>query len=349
MLKNRAFLGIRSWEKGRTQLVFLFITGVVLIFGLYVTERPKRLVPDTNSQLKIEAAETMQRAIEVIKNHKIDKHKINPHYDPNFTGLIGKEFTPTTTSIGNLAAKRTATNSDWAAVLVDMFMELGVEQGDIVAAGVSASFPGLIIATMSAAKVMGLKLILISSIGSSQWGANDPEFSWLDMENLLFEKHIFPYRSIAVSMGGDADRGTSYFGNEEEIFTSIIQRGGLPFIYEENLTKSIRRRIELYDEHAQGGEIKVFVNIGGASANVGACNHSLRIPNGIQRNLPACSHSNKGAIFYMAERGIPLIHLLNIRDLAFRYRVPLDPIPLPETGQSRIYHQVNQIPKNREK
>ena len=246
MLRGKFFFGVRSWKKGKIQPIFLIIILIFVILGIYITEKAKKGIPEVNYQLKIEAAQIMQQAIEVIKSHRVNK--INPRYDPNFTGLIGKEFTPLTTSTGNLIAKRTATNPDWAAVLVEMFMELGLKEGDIVAAGASASFPGLIIATMSAAKAMNLKLILISSIGASQWGANDPEFTWPDMEKLLFKKGIFPYRSIAISMGGDDDRGINYFGNEEQVFMSIIKRSGLQLIYEKSLTESIKKRMELYNK-----------------------------------------------------------------------------------------------------
>ncbi|RLE15042.1 poly-gamma-glutamate system protein [Candidatus Aerophobetes bacterium] len=340
MLRGKFFFGVRSWKKGKIQPIFLIIILIFVILGIYITEKAKKGIPEVNYQLKIEAAQIMQQAIEVIKSHRVNK--INPRYDPNFTGLIGKEFTPITTSTGNLIAKRTATNPDWAAVLVEMFMELGLKEGDIVAAGASASFPGLIIATMSAAKAMNLKLILISSIGASQWGANDPEFTWPDMEKLLFKKGIFPYRSIAISMGGDDDRGINYFGNEEQVFMSIIKRSGLQLIYEKSLTESIKKRMELYNKYTKGDHIKVFVNIGGASANVGTCEHSLKISNGLQRTLPPCNHSTKGVIFHMAERGIPVIHLLNIRTLAFKYGLPIDPIPLPKIGQSKIY-QYSQV------
>ena len=33
--------------------------------------------------------------------------------------------------------------------------------------------------------------ILISSIGSSRWGATDPDFTWLDMEEILFNNGLY--------------------------------------------------------------------------------------------------------------------------------------------------------------
>jgi hypothetical protein len=42
----------------------------------------------------------------------------------------------------------------------------------------------------------------------------------------------------------------------------------------------------------------------------------------------------------MAEKGIPLIHLLDVRNLALKSGLPLDPIPLPEIGKGDIYYQI---------
>ena len=42
----------------------------------------------------------------------------------------------------------------------------------------------------------------------------------------------------------------------------------------------------------------------------------------------------------MAEKDIPIIHLLDIRNLALKNGLPLDPIPLPEIGKGNIYYQI---------
>ena len=41
-------------------------------------------------------------------------------------------------------------------------------------------------------------------MGSSSWGANRLKMTWIDIENILFDK-IFNYKSVAVSLGGDND------------------------------------------------------------------------------------------------------------------------------------------------
>jgi len=86
--------------------------------------------------------------------------------------------------------------------------------------------------------------------------------------------------------------------------------------------------------------IKLFVNIGGASANFGECAEVLKIPPGLNKNLKICHQPNRGIIYEMVEKDIPLIHLLDIRSLAIKNGLPLDPIPLPEIGKGDIYYQI---------
>ena len=45
----------------------------------------------------------------------------------------------------------------------------------------------------------------------------------------------------------------------------------------------------------------------------------------------------KGVLIRMAERGLPVIHLLDVQRLAKRHGLPIDPVPLPELGQGPVY------------
>ena len=122
-------------------------------------------------------------------NKKIDI-KIDKSLDKNETGLIGLEWSGITTTLGDIEAKRTSTNPDFAALLVKLFKEIGLKKGDIVAANFSSSFPALNLAFISAADTLGLKAIIITSIGSSTYGGNIEDFTYLDMENYLYSKNF---------------------------------------------------------------------------------------------------------------------------------------------------------------
>ena len=42
-------------------------------------------------------------------------------------------------------------------------------------------------------------------MGASMWGATEPEFTWIDIENILYNIDIFKHKSIAYSLGGRGD------------------------------------------------------------------------------------------------------------------------------------------------
>jgi len=121
----------------------------------------------------------------------------DPEADPNDTGMVGLTLSPVTSNTGYLSAKHTAINPNFAAVFVQLLKRAGVNKGDLVAAGLSGSFPSLNIAAFSAMQTLELEPIVIASASASQWGANHVDFLWIDMERVLFEQKIFRFRSMS--------------------------------------------------------------------------------------------------------------------------------------------------------
>ena len=54
---------------------------------------------------------------------------------------------------------------------------------------------------------MGLEAVMVNSVGSSTYGGNIEEFTYIDMENYLFSKGIIRNRSRGFSLGGIGDIG----------------------------------------------------------------------------------------------------------------------------------------------
>ncbi len=169
---------------------------------------------------QVEAARLMQRSLRIIKELRQSKGlPIDRSVDPNETGIIGEEFTPLTTSLGDAEAKRTSANPAFAALLVHYFVDSGLKRGDVVAVGASGSFPALLLATLCAARVLDLEPIVIYSIGASMYGTNLPGFTFVDMLAGLRADDLLPYRLAAVSPGGQQDRGSGV--------VSVLVVGGL--------------------------------------------------------------------------------------------------------------------------
>ena len=100
---------------------------------------------------------------------------IEQENDPNETGLVGSQFSLITTDEGDLDAKLTTLDPNFAAAMVELLNQAKLERGDTIAIMLTGSMPGANMAMLIACNVMDIYPIIISSIGASQWGANDPK------------------------------------------------------------------------------------------------------------------------------------------------------------------------------
>jgi poly-gamma-glutamate system protein len=268
---------------------------------------------------------------------------LNASDDVNATGLLGSRYSTLTTSVGSLEAKRTTTNPNMAGLVARLLLDAGARKGDAVAIGASGSFPALVLAALCAARALDLQPVLIYSLGASQWGANDPAFTWLEMEECLVAQGILSYRVVAVSLGGDTDRATELNPATASQLRARAQASGIPVIEATDLVADVRERMAIYQEKAGGRRIAAFVNVGGAWANLGTDPAILELQPGLDRVKSLPDPSRRGVLFEMAREGIPIVHLLNIKGLVVRYGLPWDPTPLPAVGEGEIYHDAGRV------
>lgn len=269
---------------------------------------------------RLRAAETMATAIERIREERTRRGIGFSPDDVGRTGLVGEEMSPLVTTLGSLSAKRTATDTAFAALAVDLLSRAGLREGDVAAVGLSGSLPGLNVAVLSAASALRLQPLIISSVGTSQWGATDVSFTWLDIERALHEAQVLPFRSVAASKGGGTAEN---FLLEEgrQYAEEAIRRNGVRTLQAASLPDAVRLHLAVYREAAGERPIKAFVNVGGSSVNVGRCDSS-RIPPGLILRLPACEERLQGLVHHFARLGLPVIHLLHVKQLARRYGLP---------------------------
>lgn len=265
--------------------------------------------------------------------------------DPNATGLVGVERSGATTSLGDLAAKRTTTSPDMAALMAGLLFEAGVRPGDSIAVGASGSFPGAVIAALAAARAMDLRVALIASLGSSTWGANAPGFSLLAI--LEAARPALGYEALAASLGGGSDSGGDMDPEARDRLSAELRASGVKVIEAEDLAASIRERERLIDNFTDGVPLAAFVNIGGASANIGEGASALALRPGV--NHPSSEAradalgdaggdgDTAGVAKALAARGVPIVHILDIRRLSTDRGLAWDPAPFPAIGKGRVY------------
>lgn len=291
------------------------------------------------------AARSMQAASRVLWTEK-ETRGLTPsaQADPNRTGMIGQEYTPITTTLGELPAKRTATNPDFAAALVRQIASLQLARGTPVVIVVSGSFVGGDVAAITATETLGLRPIVIASLSASMWGANEPELNLIDMLSALREHNVVRTRAIAAVLGGGGAIGGSMDADGVAALRRSAARDGVPII-EVRPVAAVIDALLVRINAAAGDTPGAVINVGGALIGLGSCRESHEWLPGLTRRAPSCSDGTPGLAMRLAADGLPVLHIINMRRLALEWGLPFDPTPLPIPGNNRaIYGAAKSAP-----
>lgn len=248
----------------------------------------------------------------------------DPATDPNRTGVIGVPFSPLTTTLGSLPAKRTGAQPAAAALMVRLLREAGVRPGDRVAVDSSGSFPGFAIATLLAARALGAETVTLASIGASTYGANRPDFTLPDMLHVLNSRGFLRREPLAVSPGGSSDRGRDMDPEALEAALRRAEGNGAKRLQPTDLAADVSMKRGLL------GTPRVLVSVGGNWASAGP-GEGLWGRTGLLRpsEFPPGGPAGTGLIQACLRDGIPVIRILDVQDLCARTALPFDPIPWP--------------------
>ena len=296
----------------------------VAVVGYAIAERSVSPVHADAYHKKVAALQLMKRAELAIAEAKRERGiAIDSHNDPDQTGIIGPQFTLITTDRGSQSAKALAAHPNFAAAVTQMLLEAGVGDSDLVAVGMTGSVPGFNLAVFSACRAIGAEPIVVASVGASMFGANDPGMTWLDMEDVCVAKGLWPFRSVAASLGGGGDVGRGLSPAGRQLLADAIERHHAVLMDQATVFESVKARVALYDSiaTARGRPIKVYVNVGGGVASLGGSQNGHLIPPGLTHRLKRKSYPNHGVINVFADRGLPVVHLLHVEKLARLYSI----------------------------
>jgi poly-gamma-glutamate system protein len=209
--------------------------------------------------------------------------------------------------------------------------------GGAVALVLSGSFVGANIAAIAAVEALGLRPVIVSSIGASMYGATDPEFTWLDMEAALASAGILNGRSIATVPGGENATGHDLSDTGREMLAKAADRNGLQPLGASDFA-ALKAEVRKVLQAAAPGGFVALISSGGAVLSMGTCEDAYRLPSGLVHGKVPCLNGVPGLIHHYAEQGLPVLHILNIKRLALDWGLPYDPMPLPAIGgNARVY------------
>lgn len=326
------------WRPRAVSRTALVLIAVISLSGFLLVENLPVNRQRPHYEEKLAAAERAAEAFEMIYNARLSLGPdVDVVTDPAQSGLIGIAMSPVTSVSGEITAKQTSANPNFAAVLVDMLKRAGVNEGDVVAVGLSGSFPALNVCALAALETLKAKPVVISSVSASQWGANVPELTWIDMERILAEEDVISTRSVACTIGGYEDRGLGLSDEGLELVQKAIDRNGVPLLDALTFEESIARRLELYREKAGRKPIKAYVNVGGGAVSIGRTAGKKLFSPGLNQRPPGRIAQIDGVAPRLINEGIPVVHIIQIVDLAERYGLPVAPTVMPEVGEGAIY------------
>ena len=325
------------WRPNRVSQLELVLVSALAVGGLIAVERFLVSEKQPAYETKLVAAKIAKRAFEQIHLERIRLQvPIDPEIDPAMSGIIGLPMSPIVSNTGSLPAKQTSVNPNFAAVVVDMLDRAGVKQGDPIAIGTSGSFPALNTCVYAAAEALNLAPVAIASVAASQYGASHPQLTWLDMERVLREQSITRIRSIAASRGGIHDRGDDHTEEGKLLLDEAIARSGIPKLDPATHEEAVSMRIEAFAGALKSGRYAAYINVGGGTASVGTTEGKKKFKPGLNLRPPR-NAVMPSVMRHFASQGIPVIHLVQVDQLAERYGLPLHPTHTPEPGAGNVY------------
>jgi poly-gamma-glutamate system protein len=319
--------------------IWTLVILAVVSYVLYLwAEHSRTRVQTEYFDAKMDASQLMARAISILRDYRLQRGtRVDEVNDPNLTALIGPQHSLITTDDGHLDDRITGLNPNLAAMAVVLLKQARLNESDKVAVALTGSNPGVNLAFYSAMKVLNVNPVIITSVGSASWGATDPNFTWLDMEQILFDRGIFPFRSVGASLGGGNDMGMRLSQKGRKLIEDNIEAHQIMLIEKPSLNANIDAWMSLYDEH-NNPKYKAFINIGEGEASLGHYLNGDLIPNGYNPRIPPKNYPARGLIHRFSDRGESVLNIFDIATLAKQYDLPISPVPTPPVGEGDIFY-----------
>jgi len=266
--------------------------------------------------LKVKAVENMENAINSLREAFIAL-KINNGEDSLAFGsfLLGPQNSIIQITKGLKNSKLSTLNPNFAAMIMEMFIELELDSSSKIAISYTGSYPGANIAVLSVLETMEMDASIISSCDSYSYGATYPEMTWIDMESYLYKEDHVSNKSKSGSIGGSFDSGSQLNPEGRDVCNTTFSRNNI-----EQLEADTPG--ELYEYYTDSTkDVSLFINVGGG-INAGG---SVRDVGIIRPSENFNSSLDSTVIERFLEDKIPVININNIKKLTYRYELPYPP------------------------
>jgi len=333
------------WQSHRFSRLTLLFVCLLSFASIISIEQFKTNVPQNFYNQKLAATVLTEQCMATIKNARIKRRiRIETENDPQRSGIIGEAFNYLTSGHGSLHVKQTSINPNFAALVVTWLKQIGVKRGDTIAIGMNGSYPALNIAVLAAAKTLELKPIMITSMSTTQWGANIPRLLWLDMLHILNQRQLIPYKPIAASLGGTNDHLQNMTPRAKDYLFNTIKKYQIPFIDSTSTLDGIDKRMQIYAERANNTPIKVYINVGAVATVYEKRSKHRNLKPGLNTSMHVAAATGDSVMLRFMKNGVPVINLTDIAALAEKYELPIAPTTRPPLGHGSIFFEKHYNP-----
>ena len=277
-------------------------------------------------ELKVKAVENMKNSINSLREEFISRG-INNGEDSLAFGsfLLGPQHSIIQTTKGSKDSKLSTLNPNFAAMITEMFIELELDSSSKIAVSYTGSYPGANIAVLSALEAMEMDASIISSCGSSEWGATYPEMTWIDMEHNLNQVNHVSNQSKLGSIGGGLDVGIQLNREGKEVCESAIYSNDIEPLHEKDFIENVKKRMQYYYRNNELGVIDLFINVGGGIYTIGDSLKRNNLPVGIIYPGDINLDINQTVLEGFLDKDIPVININHIERLMEWYELPYPP------------------------
>ena len=326
------------WRPQKCSSTALVLVAALAAAGMVAVEVFQVRATAPLMEEKLAAASLAADCFDVIRQQRIAQgYALDPQLDPTGSGMVGLTHSSVTSIVGHLESKQASANPNFAAAVVQMLHDAGVGPGEQIAVGYTGSLPAINTAVCAACETMQVEPIIVASASSSQFGANYSDLLWIDMERILRERGLIHARPQAVSIGGYQDRGLQFSDKGLAQLHAAIDRNGLNPLEPEGFTDSINQRMAIYRRAAAGRPIRAYINVGGGTVSVGKAQGKQMYQPGLNLQPPPGATDIDSVMSRFATAGVPVIHLVDIRQLARQNDLPTELAAVPTVGEGSLF------------
>jgi poly-gamma-glutamate system protein len=326
-------------RQGRVNRWVLVGLAVLSLLFFFVVTRSVRTTRSRLYDEKLASARLSEQAFRVVREMRLQLGlPIDSVNDPNVSGLVGAQYSQTSYGRGDLSDELATIDPNFSAAMVEMLHRAGVRRGDSIGVSWDGSYPALNIQLLAVAKTMNLRPVIVTAQSAAAWGADYPGFTWLDIERRLVRAGLWAYRSKCATLGGADDLGQGLSPEGRAILAAAAESAGVE-LCDRPLDSAVGEsgpRTGVALRMAAFAGVRAFVSIGKSVADVG--DPLARVPSRVMSGR-IDRRGKSGVIGAMLDRGVPVVRIGNPSQVAIDYHLPLSPVPMPETGKGRLFHE----------